>query len=693
MSGDADVIVATNAFGMGVDKPDIRAVVHFNLPGTLEAYYQEAGRAGRDGLPADCLLLYAPGDRKLQQLFIESEYPPREVVFQIYEYLRRLDADPIELTQAEIKEAIGIDLSEAAVGSALKILEGAGALERFSPRENMAIVRIDREPDEPPLADRVGAQAHVQRLVMLGLEGLCDRRLGEPVYFHPDEFAAALGLDRIKLNRAVKHLSAELPLTYVPPFRGNAIRVLDRSRRSKELEVDFTALEARKQAEYEKLDRMIRYAESRHCRRAVILGYFGDPLSGNCGRCDRCSGAAPSVEAEGCPIDTPASREIVLKVLSGVARTRGRFGKTVVAQMLAGSGSEKMARFGLTRLSTFGILGDFTQQEIAQLIDAMTQAGLIVSEEIDRFKPVINLSDRGWAFVKGRGEAGEVEILEGLPQEFAFKVRHGGLARVNRSTQLREGVAPRFDPERDGAAPQPSESPFEAPPDDSAGDGPDEDLSDDPLWEALRSLRRSLAQAENVPAYCVLHDSMLKAIVRERPRTPQALAAIKGIGKAKLERYGSALLQAVSGASSPGILGPVDEPPTATAPPHRVDFPEAPAGPEANPGEDPSSVSQEEWTCRLLDRGFSAREAAAIRGLEFEVIVRHADVRACQRRRVPIEAFLGKETISRWDSWLSEHGPRRPPADAAGLPELWRVFLSDRGAMEAASEPSDPGLS
>jgi ATP-dependent DNA helicase RecQ len=186
---------------------------------------------------------------------------------------------------------------------------------------------------------------------------------------------------------------------------------------------------------------------------------------------------------------------------------------------------------------------------------------------------------------------------------------------------------------------------------------------------------------------------MLKAIVRERPRTPQALAAIKGIGKAKLERYGSALLQAVSGASSPGILGPVDEPPTATAPPHRVDFPEAPAGPEANPGEDPSSVSQEEWTCRLLDRGFSAREAAAIRGLEFEVIVRHADVRACQRRRVPIEAFLGKETISRWDSWLSEHGPRRPPADAAGLPELWRVFLSDRGAMEAASEPSDPGLS
>src|SRR3954470_24118564 len=142
MSGEADVVVATNAFGMGVDKADIRSVVHFNMPGTLEAYYQEAGRAGRDGGAARCVLLFAFGDRFLQEMFIENEYPPAEVVYKIYNLLREQDADPIELTQADIREAAHIELNESAVGSALKILEGAGAIEKFLPRENMAIVGV-----------------------------------------------------------------------------------------------------------------------------------------------------------------------------------------------------------------------------------------------------------------------------------------------------------------------------------------------------------------------------------------------------------------------------------------------------------------------------------------------------------------------------------------------------------------------
>jgi ATP-dependent DNA helicase RecQ len=140
----ADVAVATNAFGMGIDRPDVRFVVHYEIPGSVEAYYQEAGRAGRDGENSFCELLFNYADTRTQEFFIEGANPTAATVRSIYQYLLN-EADPdfeIHRTLDEIAE--GADVKNAmSVGSAMSILARGGYIERFDiPKKRMKGTRL-----------------------------------------------------------------------------------------------------------------------------------------------------------------------------------------------------------------------------------------------------------------------------------------------------------------------------------------------------------------------------------------------------------------------------------------------------------------------------------------------------------------------------------------------------------------------
>lgn len=285
MSSKVQVIVATNAFGLGIDKSDIRFVLHFDMPGTVEAYYQEAGRAGRDNKKSYCIMFYSPADRYLREFFIKGDNPPPKIIKQVYQALLDYNSDTVLATYNELMKNIMERMPDMAIGTALKILEREGYLERSHEKNGLAFLQFLYEPQH--IKNSLSSKAKVQNQAFDALVKQYDEKLQDGIEFALDDLAGIAGVKRDSITRLIKRLSDEDFVDYKPPFRGTEIRILQRVEPN-ELNIDFKALEEKFKRDMNKLDMMENYIYDYGCRRKYILDYFSDDKAEECGICDNC---------------------------------------------------------------------------------------------------------------------------------------------------------------------------------------------------------------------------------------------------------------------------------------------------------------------------------------------------------------------------------------------------------------------
>ena len=251
-----------------------------------------------------------------------------------------------------------------------------------------------------------------------------------------------------------------------------------------------TASERQRHVDRQKLEAMLGYCETTRCRRQVLLGYFGEELAEPCGNCDVC-------------LDRPAGfdgTELAQKALSAIYRTGQRFGSGHVIDVLRGEGNERIRRLGHDELSVFGVGRELEPVAWRSVLRQLAARGLI---EVD---------------VEGHGGmalAGECRAV--LRGERRIELRHDPVTRKSSSKPRAAG--------RLAALP---------------------DAESEGRFQRLREWRLRTARAQGVPPYVIFHDATLLAIAAARPRTRRDLEGLPGLGAAKIERYGEALLAALA---------------------------------------------------------------------------------------------------------------------------------------------------
>ena len=292
LKGEFRVMVATNAFGMGIDKPDVRLVIHADVPDSPEAYFQEAGRAGRDGMKAYAVLLFCARDKITLKQRVSDTFPEKSYIRKIYEdinfYYQMAMGDGRGCTFAFNIDEFCRNFKHFPVqtDSALKILTRAGYLEYTDEQDNASRIMFTITKEE---LYRIREQSEdtekLIRILLRSYTGL----FTDYAYISEDNLSTRSGLSKQQIYETLLSLSRQHILHYIPAKKTPYIIYMRERQETERVYLSKEVYEDRKESYVQRINAMIEYAESENrCRSRMLLRYFGEKNEHNCGQCDVC---------------------------------------------------------------------------------------------------------------------------------------------------------------------------------------------------------------------------------------------------------------------------------------------------------------------------------------------------------------------------------------------------------------------
>lgn len=290
--GACRIIVATNAFGMGIDKPDVRSVVHFDMPNSPEEYFQEAGRAGRDGKKAYTVLLYSANDKGKLRKRIADSFPEKEFIIRTYEAVCNYLQVAVGFGDGTVRDFSINDFCERfklpilPTYNALKILELSGYIEYAEDVDTMARIMITVDRDELyRWTPQSRTEESVLECAMRSYSGL----FTEYAFIQEDVIARRAGVTAEEVCTALISISKQCIIHYIPRKQTPYIYFPAPREETKYVSIPKSVYEERRDRFVRRIESMIEYAtHDKKCRQQMLLEYFGETGSQHCGTCDNC---------------------------------------------------------------------------------------------------------------------------------------------------------------------------------------------------------------------------------------------------------------------------------------------------------------------------------------------------------------------------------------------------------------------